>query len=257
MGVNELGEFLRVRRAQLTPDEVGLPVSGARRVAGLRREEVAVLAGVSVDYYTRLEQGRERNPSGQVVDAIAVALRLGQNGRWYAYQLAGLAPKDKQAQDEEVAPELLQLMTGFGSAVAYVINRRLDVLACNELAAALLAPLADYHAMMHALFHDRAARTLFDDWPAIARDSVEALRLASPQDESVRGLVDELLASSKEFADLWKDHGVSSLGSTVKTFNHPVAGRLTLTYQTFDVQAAPGQSLLVGTTDQDLAKLLR
>ena len=254
--MNELGEFLQVRRAQLTPEEVGLPVSGARRVAGLRREEVAVLAGVSADYYTRLEQGRERNPSGQVVDAIARALRLGQNGRWYAYQLAGLAPRTEETRSEEVAPELLRLMASFEGAVAYIINRRLDVLASNELADALTAPLADSRAMIRTLFHDPAARELFGDWPTVARDSVEALRLASPEDESVRRLVDEMIASSNEFKAFWQEHGVSSLGSKVKTFNHPVAGRITLTYQTFDVQAAPGQSLMVGTTDQDLVKLL-
>ncbi|MEV8377603.1 helix-turn-helix transcriptional regulator [Kribbella sp. NPDC056861] len=254
--MNDLGEFLRVRRAQLTPEEVGLPTSGARRVAGLRREEVAVLAGVSADYYTRLEQGRERNPSGQVVDAIARALRLGQNGRWYAYQLAGLAPKADEAPSEEVAPELLQLMANFESAVAYIINRRLDVLACNKLAAALLSPLADLRPMLHNLFHDPAARELFDDWPAVARESVQAIRLASPGNKAVQDLIDELLASSNEFAELWKEHGVGSLGSTVKTFNHPVAGRLTLSYQTFDIQSAPGQALLVGTSDQDLSNLL-
>lgn len=215
-----------------------------------------MLAGVSADYYTRLEQGRERNPSGQVVDAIARALRLGQNGRWYAYQLAGLAPRVEGKQSEEVAPELLQLMDNFESAVAYIINRRLDVLACNSFAEALLAPLADQHAMMHALFHDPVARDLFDDWPTVARDSVEALRLGSLEDPAAGRLAAELVASSNEFAELWQEQGVSSLGSKLKTFHHPTAGRITLTYQTFDVQAAPGQSLMVGTTDQDLAKLL-
>ncbi|GAA0936940.1 helix-turn-helix transcriptional regulator [Kribbella koreensis] len=254
--MNDLGEFLRVRRAQLTPEEVGLAVSGARRVAGLRREEVAVLAGVSADYYTRLEQGRERNPSGQVVDAIARALRLGQNGRWYAYQLAGLAPKP-ETPSEEVAPALRQLMDAFDEAVAYIINRRLDVLACNALAAALLSPLEDLRPMMTNLFHDPAARDLFDDWPSVARESVEALRLASPDNESVHQLIGELLASSNEFAELWKQHGVNTLGSTVKTFNHPVAGRLTLTYQTFDIQSAPGQSLLVGTPAQESLEALK
>jgi len=244
--VTELGEFLRAARARLTPAEVGLPSSGSRRVAGLRREEVAVLADVSADYYTRLEQGRERNPSGQVVDAIAGALQLDLDARKHAHRLAGLAPQQAPSSDE-VDPALLDLMAAFPTAVAYIINRRLDVLVCNDLAAALLAPLADHHHMLHALFHDPAARELFVDWPTVTRVSVEALRLASSEDPTVSLLVDELLALSNEFAVLWRSQEVSSLGTTTKQFNHPDVGRFSLTYQTFDVQASPGQSLLVGT----------
>ncbi|MEV6284466.1 helix-turn-helix transcriptional regulator [Kribbella sp. NPDC051770] len=243
---NELGEFLRVRRSQVEPADVGLPVYGVRRVAGLRREEVAVLAGVSADYYRRLEQGRERSPSGQVVEAIARALQFSDDARLHAYRLAGLLPSSTEAQDE-VDPALRQLMDAFPTAVAYIVNRRLEVLASNDLAEALLAPLADRRNMVHSLFHDPAARELFADWPKVARDSVEALRLADADDAGVRAVVDELLASSKEFEQLWNDHGVSSLGIKTKTFDHPDLGRITLTYQTFDVQHAPGQSLLVGT----------
>jgi hypothetical protein len=211
---------------------------------------------VSADYYTRLEQGRERHPSGQVVDALARALRLDSDTCWHAYRLAGLVPSAEahaHASDEErVAPELLRLMDAFPAAVAYVINRRLDVLASNALADALLSPLADPRGMARSLFCDPAARELFADWDTVARDTVATLRLAhghERNDPRMLALIDELFAESEEFAALWSRQDVSRLGSKTKTFQHPRAGRLTLTYQTFEVQNADGQCLLVGTAE--------
>jgi transcriptional regulator with XRE-family HTH domain len=252
MSGNELGEFLLARRSRLHPADVGFPRFQGRRVSGLRREEVAVLAGVSADYYARLEQGRERHPSGQVVDALARALHLDSDACWHAYRLAGLVPRPETPSPDvqRVAPELLRLMDAFPAAVAYVINRRLDVLASNALADALLSPLADPRGMARALFCDPAARELFADWPTVARDTVAALRLAhghERHDPRTLALVDGLLAESEEFAALWSHQDVGRLGSRTKTFNHPQAGRLTLAYQTFEVQDAPGQYLLVGT----------
>jgi len=254
MSGNELGEFLQVRRSRVSPADVGFPTALGRRVRGLRREEVAVLAGVSADYYARLEQGRERRPSGQVVDALARALCLDSDACWHAYRLAGLVPKPDAPTpgEEKVAGSLLQLMDAFPAAVAYVLNRRMDVLASNALADALLSPLADPRGMVRSLFCDPAARELFADWLTVARDTVAALRLASghePRDAGTTDLISELLGESEEFAVLWGSHDVGRLGSKTKSFRHPVAGRFTLTYQTFEVQDAPWQSLLVGTAE--------
>ncbi|HWG26516.1 helix-turn-helix transcriptional regulator [Actinospica sp.] len=254
MGDYELGEFLRVRRSRLTPADVGLPSSGARRVAGLRREEVAVLAGVSADYYARLEQGRETNPSGQVVDALARALRLDPDAHRHAHRLAGLAPRPTFVNPPNAALDdgLLQLMDAFPTAVAYIVNHRLEVLAANDLADALLSPLTDRRDMVRSLFYDPAARDLFAEWPSVARDTVHALRLATgrePRDPLLAGLVAELVANSPEFAAFWHDHEVGSLGRKSKVFNHPQVGRFELTYQSFDSQGSPGLQLLVGTAE--------
>lgn len=252
MSANELGEFLRAQRARMDPGRAGIVSDRPRRVAGLRREEVAVLAGVSADYYARLEQGRERNPSGQVVDAIGRALRLDADAVWHAYRLAGLVPRAAVPKRDTVEPALLQLMDTFPHAVAYVTNRRLDLLATNALAAALLSPMGTPENMVYALFHDPAARELFAEWDAIAAASVDALRLASGYDQEaleVTALVEELLASSEDFAALWRDHRVKGLDTTTKLFNHPAVGRLQLNYQTFDVRGSSGQVLLVGMAE--------
>jgi transcriptional regulator with XRE-family HTH domain len=246
-----LGGFLRAQRARLEPADAGLFGGGDRRVSGLRREEVAVLAGVSADYYARLEQGRERNPSAQVLDAIARALKLDSDARGHLYRLAGLNPNPAPGSARDlVHPSLLQLLGSFPAAAAYVLGPAFDILATNNLADTLLSPFGDTRNMLRVLFGHPRAREVFVEWPAVAAASVHALRLNAgyfPHDPEIRSVVDELSRNSPEFRALWDDQTVGGLARAFKVFVHPDAGRIELTYQTFDVRDAPGQQLLVGT----------
>jgi transcriptional regulator with XRE-family HTH domain len=249
---NELGDFLRAARSRVDPADVGMRGGGARRVAGLRREELAVLAGVSADYYARLEQGRERNPSAQVVAAIGRALRLAPDARGHLFRLAGLGPGRPAGPADLVHPSLRQLLDAFPAAAAYVLGPALDVLATNPIAAALLAPFGDTRNMLRVLFGHPAAREVFAEWPIVAEASVHALRLNAghyPDDPEIGALVAELLDSAPEFRALWNDQHVRGLTRAFKVFVHPEVGRIELTYQTFDVRDAPGQQLLVGTPE--------
>jgi transcriptional regulator with XRE-family HTH domain len=246
-----LGEFLRACRGRVDPADTGLMTAGSRRVAGLRREEVAVLAGVSADYYARLEQGRERNPSGQVADAIGRALRLDADARAHLFRLAGVSPgMALDSSRDLVHPSLLQLLDAFPAAAAYVLSPAFSVLATNALATALLSPFTGTDNMMRVLFRHPQARTVFTQWPTLAAATVHALRLNAgqyPHDQQIQDLVAELLDQSPEFAALWNDQNVGALARAHKVFMHPQVGRIELTYQTFDVHDAPGQQLLVGT----------
>ena len=247
---NELGEFLRANRAHLEPADAGLPGgTGARRVAGLRREEVAVLAGVSADYYARLEQGRERNPSSQVIDAIGRALRLGPDARGHLYRLAGLNPGLADGVGQ-VHPSLAQLIDTFPLAAAYVLGPAFDLLATNRIADMLLEPFEPERNMVRILFTHPAARTVFVEWTNVVRATVHAMRLNAgyfPDDLRISALAAEMSERSPEFRELWEDRTVGGLTRAFKVFVHPVVGPIELTYQTFDVTDAPGQQLLVGT----------
>ncbi|WP_405059678.1 helix-turn-helix transcriptional regulator [Kribbella sp. NBC_01505] len=247
---NQLGEFLRAHRARLTPQEAGFAGVGARRVAGLRREEVAVLAGVSADYYARLEQGRERTPSAQVVEAICRALRLEADAREHLFRLARLAPGVDHT-GESIAPELLQTMAAFADAAAYVTNPAFRVLVANPAAAQLITPLQGVEEnVLAALFLDPFAAEFYGNWDEVVRASVSALRLSAgftPPHPEVTSLVTRLYGDSPLFRSLWDDQSVAGLTVTRKTIRHPEAGLLELSFQTFDVRSTPGQQLTVAT----------
>lgn len=210
-----------------------------------------MLAGVSADYYARLEQGRERNPSPQVMAALGGALRLAPDARGHLYRLADLNPSmTPETAHDLVHPDLLDLLDAFPRAAAYVLGPAFDVLAVNPVANALLAPFAPERNMPRILFTHPAAKTVFAEWPVVTRATVHALRLNDglyPNDRAITDLVAELAESSAEFRALWADQSVGGLTRAYKVFVLPEAGRIELTYQTFDVHDAPGQQLLVGT----------
>jgi transcriptional regulator with XRE-family HTH domain len=246
----ELGEYLRARRAATRPEDAGFPSGGRRRVAGLRREEVAVAAGMSADYYMRLEQGRERNPSPQVLDALGRVLGLDDDGRLHLFRLAGLAPAPAPASGptERAAPELLALLDSWPQHPALVLGRAYDVLAANALGRALFASAEHRGNLARMLFLDPRATELWIDWPAAAEATVAGLRLAAgaaPEDGRLRAVVDELTAASPEFARLWEAADARGKRPTRKGFLHPDVGPLDLHAHAFDVRAAPGQELVV------------
>ena len=247
---NHLGDFLRARRGGLGPEDVGMASYGARRVAGLRREEVAVLAGVNADYYTRLEQGRERNPSPQVLDALGRALHLDEEARAHLYRLAGATPDDVSSTPvvEQVSPALRQLMDGYPNTPAFVMSRTLDLLATNALADALYAPFEPADNLARMLFLDPAARHFYTDRDRATQATVANLRQAAgfdPDEPRLRELVRTLTEHSADFTRLWNAHTVRGKTRDAKHFLHPDVGPLALTYQAFDVRDAPGQQLVI------------
>ncbi len=255
MTSSDLGDFLRARRAHLRPADVGLASYGQRRVAGLRREEVAVLAGMNSDYYARLEQGRERGPSPQVLDAISAALRMDEAAREHLFRLAGTAPGGDRPQPREaVAASLRQLLDGYTSTPAFVLNPATDLLAANALADALFSAFAQRDNLARMTFLDPVARRFFVHPDRAAEAVVAGLRHATgldPHYPRLRDLVRELGSASADFAALWSAHTVRGKTYEAKELDHPDVGRLSLTFQSFDVRGAPGQQLVVYHAEPD------
>ncbi|MEU9318541.1 helix-turn-helix transcriptional regulator [Streptomyces sp. NPDC048295] len=252
----DLGDFLRSRRARIQPEEVGLQAYGRRRVPGLRREEVAQLAGVSVDYYIRLEQGRGPSVSDTVLDAIARVLRLDETEHTYLRTVARpRARASAPAGAQRVRPGLRLLLDSLTAAPAFVLGRRMDVLAWNALGDALVGfsrmPAAERN-MPRQVFLRPAARELYPDWAAVAAETVAHLRLDAglhPDDKQLATLVGELSLRSDDFRRLWADHQVKSKTYGVKRIAHPLAGELVLPYETLAAAGDPGQCLVVYTPE--------
>lgn len=258
-----LGEALQAWRARVRPEDVALSTPGGRRrVAGLRREELATLAGVSASYYTRLEQGESRNASPEVLNAIARALRLSDVEREHLHTLAATQDLPVAAQrtpPEFVDPALAQLLTSLGSTPGMVLGRRCDVLAWNIAGHALLGGSADRSApddpdlrpnFAEMIFLDPRQRELYRDWETKARSVTGSLRQLvgrHPDDLALVALVRTLSQASAEFVQMWSDHEVESCETLDLAMRHPRAGDLTVTHQALRSLASPDQLLLTCT----------
>ncbi|HZX02128.1 helix-turn-helix transcriptional regulator [Kribbella sp.] len=242
-----LGDFLRARREGLKPHDVGLPEYGRRRVPGLRREEVAMLAGVSSDYYIRLEQGRENSPSPQVLEAVAGALKLDDEASDHLYRLCRAAERRPRGQSE-VSAQLRQLMDGWEHTPAFIVGPALDILAGNAMAAALHLGFDSSDNLARMVFLDPAGREFYQDWERAAHSCVAELRSAygyDPASARIAEVVDELSGQSTEFVDLWARHDVKSKSQEGKNLRHPEVGDLRIRFSAFTVNGAPHQQLVV------------
>jgi transcriptional regulator with XRE-family HTH domain len=277
----EIREFLATRRARLSPEQVGFPAGGGkRRVPGLRREEVAVLAGVSTDWYIRLEKGHINGVSADVLDAVARALHLDEAERAHLFDLARAArPRAPRRQTRnQVRPSVARIVESMVSTAAFVRNGRLDVLAINALGRALYAPVFD-DAVSNASVSDGSGRTanlarfnfldprsrdFYPDWDKAAHTTVALLRTEAgrdPHNRDLTALIGELATLSDEFRTRWAAHDVRLHQRGTKTFHHPVVGRLELAFDAMDLPADPGLTLTAysaepGSPSEDGLRLL-
>ncbi|MGW5498573.1 helix-turn-helix transcriptional regulator [Streptomyces olivaceoviridis] len=246
--VNPLGEFIRARRAATSPKQVGLPDEGPRRTAGLRRHEVAMLAGVSEGYYARLEQGREKHPSDQVLNALTRVFGLDAEAAEHLHRLARQGVRKRGGcppANDRAAAHLVRLIDSW-STPAVILGSRFDILAANEAAKALLSVMGTETNLVRFVFLDPAARRFYQDWEETARTCVAGLRAAASlntEDATLRGLVAQLSTLSEDFTRLWAEYDVRAKTHQTKRLIHPEAGELTLTYQTFTVNGSTGQQL--------------
>ena len=253
----DIREFLTSRRARLTPDKAGLPAyGGTRRVPGLRREEVAMLAGVSVDYYNRLERGRISGASDAVLEALADALQLDEAERVHLFDLArrsaGTSARRRSARPATIRPVVQQVLDAITDAPAWVRNARFDHLAHNQMARALYSPaLADPRRPANSarfIYRDPAAQDFFVDWERAADDIAAMLRSEAgrhPHDQKLQDLIGELSTRSEDFRRRWAAHDVRFHRTGVKQLHHPVVGEMELSFEAMTLSSDPDLTLLV------------
>ncbi|WLQ08762.1 helix-turn-helix transcriptional regulator [Arthrobacter oryzae] len=258
----EVREFLVSRRAQVSPEQVGLPAGSNRRVKGLRRSEVAILAGLSVEYYTRRERGAISGASSQVLESIARALRLDDAERAHLFDLAQAAspaarPPRRRSSKSYVPHQSLQwALDAVTAGPAFVRNGRMDLLAGNPLMRAFYKDCYDMPGQRPNIarftFLDERARRFYPDWDAFAEVTVSILRTEAgrdPRNKELHDLIGELGTRSEEFRKLWGEHNVRHHGTGFKTFNHPIVGEMTLAFEGLEMAAEPGLTLTIYTAE--------
>lgn len=257
--MNELGTFLKTRRGELSPRDAGLPEgAGPRRVAGLHREEVARLASISTDYYTRIEQGRIK-VSAPVLNTLADVLRMDDDERRYLFSLADKpSARTPRRTVQKVQPQLQRLLDDLTTTPAIVMGRRMDVLAWNDLAAAMMVDFGQIPSAkrnyVRILFTHPVMRALYADWDAVAQTAVAQLRMEAakyPDDPRLTSLVGELSVQDPQFADWWAGRTVKSLTTGTKTLNHQLAGELVLDWDTLVEAHDAEQQLVIWTAPAD------
>lgn len=260
----EVREFLTSRRAKVTPEQAGIPGGSNRRVPGLRRTEVAILAGVSVEYYAKLERGQIAGASASVLDAIARALQLDDTERTHLFDLARAAdgvpasgrPRRRSTRQNASRPSLHWALDAITDAVAFVRNPRQDLLATNALGRRFYSPVIGGGGRTPNLarfqFLDPASRDFYPDWDLFAEMCVAIMRAEAgrdPHDRALQDLVGELSTCSETFRTLWAAHDVRTHGTGTKRFNHPEVGELVLAYEELAVTAEPGLILMIYTAE--------
>jgi transcriptional regulator with XRE-family HTH domain len=255
VSTNLIGDYLRARREHVRPEDVGLVDNGRRRVTELRRDELAMLAGISSEYYTRLEQGRDQHPSGQVLDALARGLNLDDDARAHLHKLANPTPLVNRSPRrlQRVRPSVQQLLDSWTETPAYLYSLHLDVLASNALARALSPMFLPGGNVLRSTFLDPEVHELLPDWETKVVTLVAALRaMVGPDVDDARltDLVGELSVKSPTFARLWSRHDARpQSGDGIHVMQHPSVGELRLTYDKFAVAGAEGQTMVIYHAD--------